>query len=133
MKNMLPFIRSIKRFIISRKYPYLGICPSCNYNFHFMKYSGMSQSYPHFYCNTCSNVILRKSDFAKVMLNDISEHLLQDIAKSLPKCSCGGEFSPGCNPKCPHCKNEIPHQDTAIKRLTDPYLIVIEGAKAFFK
>ncbi len=130
---MLQFIKSIKNFITKRKYPYKETCPICNYDFRFMRYSGMSLSYPHFYCDSCSNVILRKSDFEKVMRNDISEDLLRDIVQSLPKCSCGGKFSSGNNPKCPHCKNEIRHQDTAINRLTDPYLIVMEGAKAYFK
>lgn len=126
-------MQSIKNYFLKRKYPYKTVCPTCNQEHRYMRYGGMSQLFPHFYCNKCSNVIRRKVDFEKVMKSEIiSESLLQEISSTLPKCPCGGNFQPGTNPKCPHCKKEIPHQNNAIERLTDPYLIVIQGAKAYF-
>jgi len=127
----MKLIKKIYNYITKHNYPNEMDCPFCNYNFRYMKYSGMSMSFPHFYCNTCSNVIRRESDFDKVMKNKITVDLLNEITKSLPNCPCSGKFSPETNPKCPHCEHEIPHQRSAIERLTDPYLIVVQGAKLF--
>ena len=116
-----------------KDYPYEGNCPFCNLKFRYMRYSGMSQLFPHFYCNTCSSVIHRKSDFDKVMRQGESEELLLEISKSLPNCPCGGQFSSGSNFKCPHCKKEISNLYSNVSRLTDPFMILIKDAKILKK
>lgn len=130
---MYQFIRKIKDFFFSlnQNLSYEDICPFCNIEFRYMRYSGMSSAFPHFYCNKCSSVIHRKSDFDKVMMNPISEQLLQEITESLPTCPCGGKFSSGANFKCPHCKKEIPNQYSKVSRLTYPNIVLVEGAKLF--
>jgi hypothetical protein len=103
-------------------------CPNCKGNVEFYHYSGMGDLVPHFYCNTCSNILFREDDHHKIRNREITVALLNELSKSLPACPCGGQFSPEASPKCPHCKLEIKHQETALKKLTDPYAIQIKGA-----
>jgi len=87
----------------------------------------MSQMYPHFYCSDCSNAIHREKDQCLVR-NDQSLEILQVIASSLPDCECSGKFVPGANPKCPTCQHEFRHQSSQLQRLSDPHIILIDGA-----
>lgn len=130
---MQKLFKKLKACFSKRNYPYEAACPFCTIPFRYMRYSGMSQSFPHFYCNKCSNVIRRQSDFDKVMRNGESEKLLLEITTSLPDCSCGGHFSSGTHFKCPHCHKEIPNQYSAVARLTDPFMVLVEGAKLYTK
>ena len=91
----------------------------------------MSQSFPHFYCNKCSNAIMRDSDQALVYKSEPSQELLNRISETLPDCSCGGHFMPGTNPKCPSCGFEFAHSADPVSRLTDPQVILINGASLF--
>lgn len=92
--------------------------------------SGMSQCFPHFFCNKCSNVIHRMEDQA-LLWEDKSQALLDQIAATLPDCPCGGHFTPGANPKCVHCGADFPHQDDPVKRLHDGRMIAVDGACVF--
>ena len=109
-------------------------CPSCRHGIRFYRFGGMGEMFPHFYCNRCSNVLFRDSD-GELLDNLIASHGLSDeeilnqISRSLPTCPCGGCFAAGQNPKCPSCKMEIVHGDDAVKRMRDPYAILIEGAQ----
>jgi len=103
-------------------------CPHCSGLIEFYYYSGMGDLAPHFYCDTCSNILFREKDRQRIRGQEISEDLLQEFTEDLPECTCGGQFRPETNPKCPHCKREIKHQDNAIKRLRDPYAIQVKGA-----
>jgi hypothetical protein len=103
-------------------------CPHCNRIIKYYHYSGMGDLAPHFYCDSCSNIFYRESDRVKIYGKDLTEELLFEIIKDLPKCICGGQFKAGANPKCPHCKKELKHQDNPIQRLGDPYAIQLEGA-----
>jgi len=87
----------------------------------------MSQMYPHFYCSDCSNAIHRQKDQCLVW-NDQSLEVMQIIASSLPDCECSGKFVPGANPKCPTCHYEFRHQSSQLERLSDPHIILIDGA-----
>jgi len=102
-------------------------CSDCQLETKVWKSSGMSDAYPHFYCSDCSNVIHRESD--KILVwNEQTEQILKEIVKTLPQCTCGGSFIADSNPKCPNCKSEFKHGNDAIKRLTDPHMILIDGA-----
>lgn len=90
----------------------------------------MSECFPHFFCDTCSNVIHRESD-KRLVWNEKSQEILDEIAKTLPKCSCGGQFSPNCGPKCKHCNTQIPVVRNAIEYLHNPNMIVADGACTF--
>lgn len=87
----------------------------------------MSQCWPHFYCDTCSNAYQCKEDQA-LAWDQENEEVLQTIAERLPDCPCGGHFKPGANPKCPKCGLEFTHQHDPVERLSDPHVIVIDGA-----
>jgi hypothetical protein len=103
-------------------------CPHCKGVVEFYHYSGMGDLVPHFYCDTCSNILFREEDHHKIRNREITVALLNELSDSLPACPCGGQFSPEASPKCPHCKLEIKHQETPLKKLTDPYAIQIKGA-----
>jgi hypothetical protein len=105
-------------------------CPKCTKITLAWQSSGMSQCCPHFYCDRCSNVIHRESDYAKIY-EGISQVIFEEITKSLPACSCGGRFKPGTTPKCVHCGADFPHQATPMQRLNDPHTIVVDGACVF--
>ncbi|AEG92492.1 conserved hypothetical protein [Ramlibacter tataouinensis TTB310] len=90
--------------------------------------SGMGESFPHFYCDTCSSVIHREQDKELVDPVEPSQQLLDQIATALPNCPCGGRFRPGANPKCPHCRAEYKHPWSPVQRLTLPHVILLDGA-----
>ncbi|MDB2687292.1 hypothetical protein N9Y42_08775 [Mariniblastus sp.] len=105
-------------------------CPSCQKLSPAWRSSGMSNCFPHFYCDCCSNVIHRQCDQELVWQNK-SQALLDEIAATLPDCPCGGRFSTDGNPKCKHCNTEMPHSQTPVARLHDPNMIVVDGACVF--
>ena len=90
----------------------------------------MSNCFPHFYCDSCSNVIHRQSD-QKLVWDAKSEEILRKISESLPDCSCGGHFAPGCGPKCLHCHSQIPIVKDAVEYLHHPNMIVLDGSVVF--
>lgn len=103
------------------------VCPQCNGLTPAWQSSGMSQSFPHFYCDRCSDVLLRPADQA-IVWERATEDELRQIEATLPPCPCGGQFRPGANPKCQHCGHEVPHQSTPVERLRDPHMIVTDGS-----
>lgn len=103
-------------------------CAACGYETPAWQSSGMSDNYPHFYCDSCSNVIHRESDKESVYKSELTQELLDNISASLPSCPCGGKFRPGMNPKCPKCHTEFPIQSEPVQRLTDPHMILLDGA-----
>jgi transposase-like protein len=110
--------------------PWIGTlkCPACDNLTPAWQSSGTSESFPHFYCDTCSNVIHREEDKALVYSAEPSQELLEFIAQSLPACPCGGQFKPNTDPKCVSCNSKFTHQNSAVQRLTLPNLILIDGA-----
>ena len=112
--------------------PFVGtmICRSCRHSVRAWRSGGMSECWPHFYCDLCSNVIHREAD-KDAAWEEQSLESVERIAETLPDCPCGGRFRPGANPKCPVCKTEFAHQNDVVKRLTDPHMIIQEGACAF--
>jgi hypothetical protein len=110
--------------------PWVGamLCPQCHQTAPAWQSSGMSESFPHFYCDTCSNVIHRECDKELVYPSEPTQELLDRISKTLPACPCGGQFRPGANPKCPYCRAEYTHQWGPVQRLTVPHLIILDGA-----
>lgn len=102
-------------------------CPDCMMEIPAWRSSGMSQMSPHFYCSDCSNAILREKD-RRLAWDNQSLVVLQVIASSLPDCECSGKFEPGANPKCPTCHYEFRHQSSLLERLSDPHVILIDGA-----
>ena len=105
-------------------------CPKCDKDTPAWRSSGMSQCFPHFYCDTCSNVIRRLED-QKLVWNGKSRELLEEIVASLPRCSCGGVFVAGAAPKCRHCGAEYSDSRDPVDRLHDPHMIVMDGATVF--
>lgn len=105
-------------------------CPRCERLTPAWRSSGMSQCFPHFYCDRCSNVIHRKAD-QELVWETATKELVDQIAATLPECPCGGRFRPGANPKCRHCGSEIPNSGDVVQRLGDPNMIVIDGACVF--
>lgn len=103
-------------------------CPSCAKLTPAWQSSGMSESFPHFYCDKCSNVIHREQDKELVYPVEPTQELLDKIAATLPDCPCGGHFRPGANPKCPNCNVEYAHQWNPVQRLTVPFLILLDGS-----
>ncbi|HEV7278637.1 MAG TPA: hypothetical protein VGN57_00370 [Pirellulaceae bacterium] len=90
----------------------------------------MSDCFPHFFCDRCSNVIHRDYDQYLVWY-DATQKLLDEISGTLPECPCGGRFAPGGGPKCRRCGAEFENQDDPIRRLHDPFMFVVDGACVF--
>jgi hypothetical protein len=67
----------------------------------------------------------------KIVWSDKSQEALDNIAKTLPKCICGGQFAPNCGPKCKHCNTQIPIVKDAVEYLHNPNMIVVDGACIF--
>ena len=105
-------------------------CNSCDGLTPAWRSSGMSECFPHFFCDTCSNVIHRDAD-KRIVWHEKSQQILDNIAQTLPKCSCGGQFAPKCGPKCKHCNAEIPIVSNAVDYLHCPNMVVIDGACAY--
>ena len=105
-------------------------CPACGYVARAWKSSGMSECRPHFYCDHCSNAIFREED-QSLSWNEQNAEVLATIASTLPSCPCGGRFVPGANPKCPRCGAAFTHQADPVKRLSDPHVILLDGACFF--
>ena len=103
-------------------------CPHCNGVVEFYHYSGMGDLAPHFYCDSCSNILFREEDSRKLCNYELTEDLFDEITKDLPACTCGGQFRAETNPKCPHCGQEIKHHDSSLNRLRDPYAIQLKDA-----
>jgi hypothetical protein len=106
-------------------------CPECGHVVKSWMSSGMSQCCPHFYCDTCSNALVRDADKQIAWRGKPSKAMVKRIEATLPGCTCGGQFRPGTSPKCPKCGFEFAHQDGVVKRLTDPHVILIDGAVMF--
>ena len=103
-------------------------CGTCGARVAFYRFGGMAQMYPHFYCDTCSNLFFSRAhhDLARRLPQDAS--LLERLADSLPSCPCGGRFRPGTNPKCPSCEAELKHRLDPVSRLSDPFAVLLAGA-----
>jgi transposase-like protein len=113
--------------------PWVGSfnCPDCSTSVAAWKSSGMSESCPHFYCNKCSNALVREKDKKLLYELGATEELLNTILPTLPLCGCGGKFEANSNPKCPKCKSEFKHQGNAVNRLSDPHVILVDGASLY--
>jgi len=105
-------------------------CAECNTCTPAWRSSGMSDCAPHFYCDTCSNVIHRMDD-KKLTYDEKSQAILDQISKTLPECPCGGRFAPDTDPKCPSCSEPMRHSLTPVDRLHDPNMIVLDGSCVF--
>lgn len=112
--------------------PFVGEmeCIHCHKKTPAWQSSGMSACEPHFYCNKCSNAVIMDSckKFTWDSKVEIDDDLLNTISNLLPECPCGGRFKPGANPKCKSCNAEFKHQNSPLKRLTDPHVILVDGA-----
>jgi len=102
-------------------------CSNCNLWIRYYRFDGTSMA-PHFYCDSCSNIFFSSEHRKKIWGKRLTDQLLLEIEETLPLCSCGGQFKPSQNPKCPHCHHEIKHDDSPLQRLTDPYAILVDGA-----
>ena len=103
-------------------------CASCAEKVFAWTSSGMSECYPHFFCECCSNVYLYQGGKSEILQTNPTPQLVGQLEAQLPGCPCGGSFKPGANPKCPHCGHAFEHQRDAVERLSDPHMIVMDRA-----
>jgi hypothetical protein len=106
-------------------------CCNCDEETLAWQSSGMSDLYPHFYCDTCSNVIRREGDYNLINENEVNQEFLDKIALTLPTCPCGGNFAVGADPKCPACKSPYKNDADLVLRLTCPFMIILDGARFY--
>jgi hypothetical protein len=107
-------------------------CPQCRKSIRFYRFSAMGDMTPHFYCGKCSNIYYAEAHHVRLQQQQPSLQLVTEIAATLPACPCGGKFVAEANPKCPHCRFELVHQNSAVERLTDPHGILLEGASVVY-
>ena len=127
----MPAMQHRSRVEDKRPYTSQMKCPHCASPVEYWHTSGMSECYPHFYCNTCSNVLWREQD-QKIIRNeevDVGEAIPKIVA-SLPRCGCGGKFTLDAGPKCPRCGHEFKQQIASLElRATEPHAILVAGAE----
>ncbi len=115
-----------------RPYTHRKPCPKCGKTIEYWWTSGMSECFPHFYCEDCGSPIWREQD-RRALWNDRSlERLKRDVAKifeSLPPCHCGGRYTLDAGPRCPHCREEFPEELPFKERVYSPYITLLTGAK----
>jgi hypothetical protein len=133
VKIKMPYNPSMQSSTIEDKRPYTSQmkCPKCAASIEYWHTSGMSDCYPHFYCDTCSNVLWRKQDYETIRPDHVDVgRVLSQIIASLPKCKCGGHFTLDAGPKCPTCGYEFKQQvANAELRATQPHDVLIQGAE----
>lgn len=114
-------------------------CPFCSGEILYTKLVNWESPTPFFYCNSCNDVLLRKSDKKNVELflenggNSIEklEKLWGDIAALAPVCQKGGRFSVWSNIKCPHCMKELPYNNgvrSPAVRINEKEIILVDGS-----
>jgi transposase-like protein len=103
-------------------------CQNCKQEVFVYRFGGMSDVFPHFYCDSCSNVFFSKRYRNLLMKEKLSEKIANEIFSSLPHCSCGGFFSKDAYPKCPHCTYKLLDIFDPIARLSDPHAIILKHA-----
>ena len=125
-------MKNIKVIEYDRSLQWVGDvhCPNCDGLTPAWISSEMSSSFPHFFCDTCSNVIHREADQALVW-DEKSQELLDQIAATLPDCICGGKFAPNCGPICSHCNEQVPLVTDAVDYLHNSIMVVVDGACSF--
>ena len=106
-------------------------CPGCEAEIRFWNAGNAGGAFPHFYCDTCSNVYWSHDLWLCAQSNEDRTAALAEIQQMLPGCPCGGAFVIGSNPACPACGFRLTHQLDAAERLFDPHAIVVSGA-AFY-
>ncbi len=105
-------------------------CPECNVSTPVWQSSGMSECYPHFYCDRCSNAIHWEHGKDHLLDKGSAEEALKIITSELPKCDCGGQFSPGQAPKC-KCGYVFYFKADPIERLSEPNVLILSGSKFY--
>lgn len=115
-------------------------CPFCQKEFWFTKLVNWDGPTPFFYCNSCNDVLLRKSDalFVESETNGNSltipelEKIWNKIVDGAPACAKGGKFALWSNVHCPHCKKEIPYNNgvkNIAVRINEREIVVADGAR----
>ncbi|MBL0349609.1 MAG: hypothetical protein IPP68_04450 [Elusimicrobia bacterium] len=114
-------------------------CPSCSKSILYTKLVNWESPTPFFYCDSCNDVLLRKSDKklveSRLAIKNIDvpglEKLWEEIASNAPNCGKGGRFTVWSNVRCPHCKKELPY-NSGIKnsavRINEMEIILVDGA-----
>ena len=103
-------------------------CPNCKTLSSAWRSSGISECRPHFYCNSCSNVLVRDADKEIIYELGATQRAADKIKPTLPRCDCGDNFKLGANPKCPNCKCEFKNKNSIVGRLNDPHVFMLDGA-----
>lgn len=88
----------------------IGTCEHCQSQFRYhLVHSGFNDSI-YAYCNTCGKTAsLSLWDKRMPKLRDLQKH--QEIPSAMEPhvqpCVCGGSFSRGSAPRCPHCNKPL--------------------------
>ncbi|MGC4031622.1 MAG: hypothetical protein QM754_07805 [Tepidisphaeraceae bacterium] len=105
-------------------------CPDCGHSIEYWFTSGMSECFPHFYCDRCSSILWRREDRDQLTSPVADEaFLLEKIISRLPGHRCGGQFKAGVGPRCPKCHHEFRREGPLEYQARSPNAILVEGAE----
>ena len=114
-----------------RPYTHKQPCPECGQTIEYWWTSGMSECFPHFYCNECGSAIWRIRDQKRIWYlkkeNDIKD-TIKSILEDLPQCTCGGKFTLEARPICFHCGCKFAEKQTFNNRVFNPNIMLLTGA-----
>ena len=114
-----------------RPHTHKKACMGCKKTIEYWWTSGMSECFPHFYCENCGNPIWRMKD--KLRIQELKDEIeirkeINAILIELPKCICGGSFTLEAGSRCVHCGKEYVEEETLKNRIFNPYIMLLTGA-----
>ena len=120
---------------------WVAACPACAGAVCYTRIRMVVGPEPFLYCNTCSNILHRRSDNKRVQAEVFKKGLewddgillkhYQQLEQVAPPCPCGGKFEFWAFVKCPHCRQEFPYNAGVRNlkvRLNEDHLIILTGA-----
>jgi hypothetical protein len=94
----------------------IGTCEHCGQQFNFELFHCGFAEWPYAYCGQCGMVAIL-SCWSEQWPEDVKgcqKEIAREMEPHLKPCACGGKFTKGNNPRCPHCKHALSAELAAV-------------------
>jgi transposase-like protein len=133
--NTPQFMRKYEVVEDKRPSTHIKQCPACNASIEYWWTSGMSECFPHFYCEGCGEAIWRERDKVRIFTSHDEAELkydMKEIVDNLPPCRCGGRYTIEAGPRCPDCRFDFADRSKSFSvRAYDPSIILLRGSRLY--